>query len=154
MTETTYRPVATCVDYWRLKADPAVRYASGHCTDMYKRAQLEFDVAEDDVCRCAEYCPEARYVSSVFEELNCQMRELFDESGFSNTLAWETPNALWPLKYRWIAVYAVTGGSEGHYIHIDVIADDKRTMIGLCKTFQGWDHACQIAAIAGKILGA
>ena len=27
----------------------------------------------------------------------------------------------WPEKFRWVACYVVTGDSEGHYIHVDLI---------------------------------
>jgi hypothetical protein len=65
------------------------------------------------------------------------------------------------LKYRWIACYAVTGGSEGWYVHIDLVLsgyDDKMqaTMkhLALCKTFEGRAHAYAIAARAAALLGA
>lgn len=63
-------------------------------------------------------------------------------------------------RYRWIACYAVTGGSEGHYVHVDRLYLEKeydRTFtiepILLIKTFGGYDRACQIAAHIGKRLG-
>lgn len=153
-TKEDYTPVPVITDYWRLKADPSKRYASGHTGEMYRRAIEEFGVPEDESYKAGEYCPEARPVATVLKELNKEMNQLFDESSFYNQLQWTSPNALWPLRYRWIAVFPVTGGNEGHYVHIEVLFDEKRTLIGTCKTFQGWDHACQLAAVAGKILGA
>lgn len=101
-----------------------------------------------------------RPVKEVIAELNRKLRaedpELFDESSFSDMTSWDSPNGPWPA-WRWIAVFPVTGGSEGHYIHIETIGrDDARTstMIALCKTFRGWDHACRIAAAAGRLLQA
>lgn len=47
-----------------------------------------------------------------------------------------------------IAVYPVTGGSEGHYVHVDVIpssASGKRIPVLLAKTFAGWDAAWYFA---------
>ena len=62
--------------------------------------------------------------------------------------------------YKWIACYAVTGGSEGHYIHIDCInrgdsPDSKPTAtnVFLGKTFQGMEHAQKIAARCAELLG-
>lgn len=53
------------------------------------------------------------------------------------------------LRYRWIAVYPVTGGNEGHYIHVDLIWQreytEGRVPLFLGKTFQGMDHAIQMA---------
>ncbi len=100
-----------------------------------------------------------RLISDVLRDLNAQLAPLFDEGRFTNGMS--NPGELWPERYRWIACYAVTGNSEGHYIHIDVMLDgvgmDNRHtahMVGLCKTFQGWEHACQIANAAGRILQA
>jgi len=63
--------------------------------------------------------------------------------------------------YRWIACYAVTGGSEGHYVHVDRIwARDAykgelvHEPLFLAKTFGGYARACQIAALLGERLGA
>ncbi len=70
---------------------------------------------------------------------------------------------LWPEGYRWISCYAVTGGSEGHYVHIDLIFNIEHTAIGpirtplgmfLAKTFQGMEHAQKIATRCATLLGA
>ena len=62
---------------------------------------------------------------------------------------------------RWIACYAVTGGSEGHYIHVDLIVDGgadgyERHAIPLAlgKTFRGMAHAQRIASLCAAFLGA
>jgi hypothetical protein len=64
-------------------------------------------------------------------------------------------------RYRWIACYAVTGGSEGHYIHVDRLylkgpydRDFTREPLFLAKTFGGYAQACAIAAHLGARLGA
>jgi len=62
--------------------------------------------------------------------------------------------------YRWIACYAVTGTSEGHYIHVDRIYQAKphaswtHEQLFLGKTFGGYDVACKVAAYLGRRLGA
>lgn len=66
--------------------------------------------------------------------------------------------------YRWIACYPVTGGSEGHYLHLDLIyqrdADgrpldhDRHVQIALIKVFGGWDAAAELAGIIGRWLDA
>jgi len=66
--------------------------------------------------------------------------------------------------YRWISVYAVTGGSEGHYIHVDLIyqRDEQGTplernqheAIVLVKVFGGWEAAAELAGRIGRWLGA
>ena len=67
-----------------------------------------------------------------------------------------------PEHYQWVACYAVTGNSEGHYIHVDVVLNgytmpQERTTvqhIALGKTFCGWDVACLVAAACSKLLDA
>ena len=54
---------------------------------------------------------------------------------------------------HWIAVFPITGGSEGHYIHVEAIArDGSRQLLYLGKTFKGMDHAWQIARKLGDLL--
>ena len=79
-----------------------------------------------------------------------------DEYGFSLSASREIDNGtFWPLRYAWVACYAVTGGSEGHYIHIDVITrEDKRILMSLGKTFEGMDKALLIANACARHLGA
>ena len=59
---------------------------------------------------------------------------------------------------RWIACYPVTGGSEGHYVHVDCVVfhGNERVLIPLFlgKTFGGMDEAVTIAATCAKLLGA
>lgn len=62
-------------------------------------------------------------------------------------------DAVFP-EHRWIACFAVTGDSEGHYIHVEVVKDDSRELIFLGKTFQGMEHAYRIALVCARILGA
>ena len=56
-----------------------------------------------------------------------------------------------------LAVYAVTGTSEGHYVHIDLIGspgDNQVEHMAMVKTFSGWEKASLIAQAAGRLLGA
>lgn len=70
---------------------------------------------------------------------------------------------LWPDSVRHIACYAVTGGSEGHYVHVDVLHDYMHTVVGhirvargifLAKTFRGMAHAQKMATRIAELLGA
>lgn len=59
----------------------------------------------------------------------------------------------WPIDAWRIACFAVTGGSEGHYIHIDMIdknANVKNLILG--KTFMGFDHALALVTVVTKLL--
>ncbi len=110
-----------------------------------------------------------RKVQDVLDELNAKLKAEGlepDEHGFSNMTKYDDPKYMeeprkysqyslpWP-EYRRIAVFPVTGGSEGHYIHV-IVLDVKNgyTSIGLAKTFRGWDHACRISAAAARLLQA
>ena len=54
--------------------------------------------------------------------------------------------------WRWIACYAVVGGSEGHYIHVDIIdMDGKTTQLFLGKTFMGMDYALYVSNMLTKV---
>jgi len=55
---------------------------------------------------------------------------------------------------RW-AVFGVTGGSEGHYVHAEIIhRNGSRQLIFLYKTFQGRRHAQKICEVTAALLGA
>jgi hypothetical protein len=63
------------------------------------------------------------------------------------------PNDLaWPPGR--IAVFAVTGDSEGHYVHVEVLGSGDRACVGLGKTFQGKDAAWALARRLADLLGA
>lgn len=102
-------------------------------------------------------------IGEVFESLNDAlglgkdefgMRELppgLDEYFSDGVLVDQSRE--WP-KGRMI-VYAVTGGSEGHYVYVDV-ADTTtpvRETLFLGKTFAGWDAAWDAAKLIAWALG-
>jgi hypothetical protein len=61
--------------------------------------------------------------------------------------------APWPTVWRRIKIFPVTGGSEGHYVHVEVETLDGTTrLMFLAKTFQGMTHAWQIARQLGDAL--
>ena len=98
-------------------------------------------------------------VTDVFRKLRAVLDEehLIDEyfsvSGQSDQPFWNLVES-----YRWIACYAVTGGSEGHYIHIDLIHGYDHDWTGRVvhlitgKTFQGLAHAQKIANRCAELL--
>ena len=56
---------------------------------------------------------------------------------------------------HWISCYLVTGGSEGHYIHVDTIdKDGNRQLIYLEKTFSGSVYGWRIVEAIAAILEA
>ena len=53
----------------------------------------------------------------------------------------------WPATYHWLAIFAVKGGSEGYYIHVEAITGDKRELLLLGKAFGGLDVALEAVKI-------
>jgi len=108
-----------------------------------------------------------RTIQAVLDELNAKMMTADNDEQFSNMTKYDDPAYMqpgsqqyrqhslpWPA-YRRIAAFPITGGSEGHYVHLGILdADNRFTCIGLAKTFQGWDHACWISATAARLLRA
>lgn len=68
-----------------------------------------------------------------------------------------TEDQPFPDNYHWIACFPVTGGSEGHYIHVDMICSDMngehRKSLFLGKTFLGLGHAIEIAGKLARLMG-
>lgn len=70
--------------------------------------------------------------------------------------------AEFPVGYRWIASYAVTGTSEGWYVHTTAVyqrEDDegdyeRHNPLFLGKTFKGMEHAYALARRVAELLGA
>jgi len=98
-------------------------------------------------------------VAEVYQKL----REVLDAEGLIDeyfSLAIQTVQTFWKLleSCRWIACYAVTGGSEGHYVHIDLIHGYDQDWTGKAfhlitgKTFLGLAHALKIANRCAELL--
>lgn len=107
---------------------------------------------------------EGRIILNIYRDLVVVLGDMVDEYFRLGGARQPTPsepgfrlsgNDKWPTDCKWIACYAVTGGSEGHYIHVDVIrTDQSRDMVFLGKTFQGMEHAQKMAARLAEELGA
>ena len=67
-----------------------------------------------------------------------------------------TGASLWPVADFWgLACYAVTGGSEGHYVHVDALMKGgARESLLIGKTFGGMAEAQAVAARCAVLLGA
>ncbi len=92
-------------------------------------------------------------LTSVAKYLNNGLGDLVDEYFSDVTQHEDGAPRMWPTEYTWLACYPVTGGSEGHYVHVDVIyRDNSRRLLFLVKTFKGIEHAWKIAQRAGELL--
>ena len=106
-------------------------------------------------------------VAQVHDEIRDILKAegLMDES-FNVSVLWRYDHARgpegtpWPTDYRWVACFPVTGTSEAHYVHCELLYprplplnSDTRVPIFLAKTFRGWDHAWELAKRLGELLG-
>jgi hypothetical protein len=86
--------------------------------------------------------------------LNKATEHVQDEGGWSSTydcgtskISSDTPYWEYVKDYRFIAVFQVEGGSEGHYVHIDAISgvrangETEGVSLFLLKTFGGLEQA-------------
>ncbi len=110
---------------------------------------------------------EGRTIRAIYKDLHAALKakglidEYFNAASRFPGMEPNTPgyrlglDSVWPEDAKWVACYAVTGGAEGHYIHVDVIRNDRTSDLAfLGKTFQGMDHARKIANACADLLGA
>lgn len=59
-------------------------------------------------------------------------------------------------EFDWIACYAMTGGSEGHYVHVDLLGNGDNDVavyrLAVGKTFGGWEVAWFVAQLCAYLL--
>lgn len=96
----------------------------------------------------------ARDLCNELERLNLidEYAGVGHEYKYDNAKCPDTPTD-WPDNLHNIACYAVIGGSEGHYVHVDMVLTANRpntraqhVCLALIKTFRGMGHAREIAA--------
>jgi hypothetical protein len=99
-------------------------------------------------------------LTEVQSYINAHLPKHIEEDGEEDDLIddylscsqWGTDRIeIWPLNQT-AKVYAVEGASEGHYIHVDIMHNDKLTTVFLGKTFRGFDHAWLIAKEIARII--
>jgi hypothetical protein len=144
--------------------------ASGTCVPQEDRTAMApnthyvaltyYDVDEDGYIKNER----GRPVADIVKDLNTAMGRLEwppeepfggKYEGFGHS--WDSPGKrpIWPNEWSWIACFAVTGGSEGHYVHIEVIhRGGTRQIMATHKTFGGRARAQLIASRAALLLGA
>ena len=104
-------------------------------------------------------------VPELVERLKADPAVRFEDLDYFHTaleveLAKHPEERVFPYPYSFIACFAVTGASEGHYIHIEATFRDEATKalrlrpLALGKTFHGLEHAYAIATACAKHLGA
>ena len=98
---------------------------------------------------------EGRPVKDVLQELSERIAPELAEIGEQriSCALWPTPdNRAFPTEWKWLSCFVVKGGSEGFYVHIEIIhRDDTRELIGLLKCWS-WNDAFRIANAATLVL--
>ena len=97
---------------------------------------------------------QGRLLSDIRAELIEELKQagLYDELDYFSTLP-RDKSARCPLDYKVIACFAVVGGSEGHYIHVESQDGEKNSqLIFLGKTFSGPQHALAVSNLLTHLL--
>lgn len=98
-----------------------------------------------------------RDAREVLADLEYEMQEVLADVEYScvscafkyNHASQEIPD------YQQLACYAVTGGNEGHYVHVDlVMPGGEHVPLFTFKTLMGSEHAWQITMKAADLLAA
>ncbi len=142
------------VDVWRYILEDGVP------TGRVKRVEYRLlrDIYRDIAAKlrdpAIEYDDDHRPDPEDRPDCYCFCDEYFSRGSWGRTAILKR----WPGHVRHIACYAVTGGSEGHYVHIDAICEHgentEAVHMFLGKTFRGMDHARRIATLIADWLGA
>ena len=130
-------PTKVATDVWRYKVEDGVKTPYV----LREKGREGCDVVADLCYEARELLEECDYAS-----LSCVYGRV--GNGPSD------PHAEVP-RVRQIACYAVTGGSEGHYVHVDLHTVDGETVsLMVAKTFMGMDHAWKVAIKLADLLDA
>ncbi len=152
--------------------------------NMATKTTITKTLAELEASGANEHARSIRVHELTLRELWDELREIVDavpdhgHEGVSRTYKWDgesTPAAniaaqkargfpalddatrLTDIRYRWISVFPVTGGNEGHYIHVDLIwqreYQEGRVPLFLLKTFGGHAEAIALAGLLCRVLG-
>ena len=103
---------------------------AGEPVDHRVEIYVEYDVL---FSHCINF--KQRTVTEVYQYLMKRLpKKLMENMDYFATLASrKTEGADWP-EFRWVSVYYVTGGSEGYYLHVDVINKQGRDCMIVGKT--------------------
>jgi len=130
----------------------------------YAKFEPVIKLSDYDVVKGIVKNERGRQIKEIGHELNEHTRKLLkimfernliDEDaqghfdGWTDVMAWNKDNQPFPVSYQWITCFSVPGGSEGDYVHVEVIdRNSHRELMFLEKTFGGMEHGLMLANIA------
>ena len=94
---------------------------------------------------------ENKTVHEVYSELVAILKEngIYNEIDYFSSMSYKGKE-IFP-KYRWVGCFAIEGGNEGHYIHVETIdVEGIRALLYVGKTFEGLDHALKLSNMLTK----
>jgi hypothetical protein len=154
------------LDVWAQVLDPTTKQPTGYCKrlryctrrevfrDLYKALNIQICPAckQEQPCQSGVWCPPCPRCGAEMESF---IDEYFLMAGPDKTADNYVP------RVQFVDCHAVTGGSEGHYIHVGFLTtvngEDNTThysQLATGKTFKGMDHAYAIAKRCAELLGA
>jgi len=107
-----------------------------------------FDVNMRGYCRNTK----AKKVQEVVEWIKSETKAAGIDLQEYDYFSVDREDGYWPIDAHRILCFAVTGGSEGHYIHVEAAKDGKLSRLILAKTFMGFDHALALSNCLSKLL--
>lgn len=91
----------------------------------------------------------------TIRQVRTELSAALEASGLSTDGVWsnwtEMPEDN-PFPEGRIACFAVPGGSEGWYTHVEVLLDGKTRLVFLCKTFDGYPTALAVSNLFSRVL--
>jgi hypothetical protein len=103
-----------------------------HKSDLY----TTYDVTDKGYCINIK----PRKLVDIFNDVDRQLKEkypkLCEGIEYFDLFPWHPEIVFWDLDTHWTAVFYVTGGSEGYYIHVEAIKEEARTLLFLGKTLR------------------
>jgi len=153
------------LDVWARELDPTTKEPTGYLRRRrwrtYREAFRDLHNALDRID-----CPKCGWSDKQEVGVHCkpcpkcgEETEGFLDEYFSPGHDYPRGAENQPIGNFWrIICYAVTGGSEGHYVHVEIVRErgedaNRIDCLALGKTFRGWDHAWAMAKRCAELLG-
>lgn len=122
--------------------------------DLYRELKGILDPLQTVTVANGDYLYGIDYFSRMYQYDEHTHRRTLEERGIP---VLTDTTKLDEVRYHWIAVFPVTGGSEGHYVHVDLLWQrdhrEGRIPLFLLKTFGGHAEAVSLAGLLARVLG-
>ena len=98
-----------------------------------------------------------RQMRDIYKDVQAKLEEKYPElterlEYFSLSVGYPDSNAVWDTDTHWIAVFYVTGGSEGHYIHVEARKENESKLLFLAKVLDGKETTQALTLALSEIM--